>query len=75
MPELMDILQETRDAHTEALVRAHVEAARMSGAVGGDPGPEFCQCGERIPEERRIAGRLRCVDCQQDLELREALRR
>ncbi|TJW61019.1 MAG: hypothetical protein E5V97_22140 [Mesorhizobium sp.] len=71
--ELAERRVELERAASIARVRA---AARSQYSAEEISGPRFCDCGEPIPEARRLAmpGCRRCIDCETFIE-RQSRRR
>lgn len=66
MPDLSDIAQERIDRELEAKLSNITGRAVRASAT-------HCECGEGIPEPRRVAlpGVQTCIDCQTAAELKK----
>ncbi|MDU4001396.1 TraR/DksA C4-type zinc finger protein [Pluralibacter gergoviae] len=70
-PEIIDAAQE----YIERITAAGIEACRINhNAISAK---ECRECGESIPEARRVnlPGVQTCIDCQQEIEDRERIMR
>ncbi|MDE2468613.1 MAG: TraR/DksA C4-type zinc finger protein [Bradyrhizobium sp.] len=72
MPDLIDFAQDReaerrQDALIEFLRQRKLEETRGLRIC--------CECGEPITDMRRLAGAVRCVDCQSEHETRERVLR
>ena len=61
---------ETFNRHAEAKARAKAAPQQKQNADGPGPVTE-CECGGEIVPARLALGRIRCVACQTEHELRE----
>ena len=53
----------------EEMARNKALEDQVRNKVPKGPAPNLlCECGELIPEKRRLAGYTNCVDCQTELE-------
>ncbi|MBI2382338.1 MAG: TraR/DksA C4-type zinc finger protein [Gammaproteobacteria bacterium] len=71
MTDRFDIAQERDQLHRDAAL-AHYQASRPK--TQGESRADCAECGEPIPEARRIAvkGCALCRDCQEDAERAQA---
>ena len=63
-------ITETFNRHAEAEVRAKAAPQQRQNADGTWPVTE-CECGAEIVPARLALGRIKCVACQTEQELRE----
>lgn len=66
----LDRAQELTTLLNDAYVgnaRALAKPEQVPDAAGVYPQPD-CECGEAIPAGRLALGKIRCINCQRDLE-------
>lgn len=67
-----ELTQQLNDAYV-ASARRKAGPEQVQGPDGVWPHTE-CECGEEIPAGRLALGKIRCIDCQIDLERGRARR-
>lgn len=52
------------ERETELQDQLHsAELERIRGSIPKGIGPKFCECGEPIPDKRRLGGYHNCIEC------------
>lgn len=72
MPDLIDFAQECEAQSREAAIAEYMRHRRLEATRGLH---RCCECDEPITDLRRLAGAVRCVDCQTIHETRERVLR
>jgi phage/conjugal plasmid C-4 type zinc finger TraR family protein len=69
---MTDILDRAQEREEEMRSDALAELARRADGHPTRASAIYCECGERIPEDRRLAvpGVQTCFECQNDIEKR-----